>query len=223
MRSPSRLAPWHVASLLLATLFWVGHALPPSVWTLAAKTGAILALAAWCWPHTQGLSRLIPLALLAHATGDALLEWARVQRQDWLIPAVAAFLVGHLINLRLFCAWRQPRWLNPALAGFTLLLALLAGTLVLRGLWLSQPVLLRVIVPIYMSVLLAMALIAQRTGNVTIALGALSYLVSDALIGLTHFAGWFPGFESGWLTWPSYYIGQWALVTGLLHVLRKQD
>lgn len=223
MFPPSPPYPWRVASLLLATLFWVSHALPPSGWTLVAKTGAILTLAAWSWPHTRGLSRLIPLALLAHAAGDALLEWARIQQQDWLIPAVAAFLIGHLINLRLFYIWRQSHWMSKVLAVFTLLLALVVGALVLRGLWLNQPVLLRVVVPLYMSVLLAMALMAQRTGNLIIALGALSYLISDALIGLTHFAGWLPGFESGWLTWPSYYLGQWALVSGLMQLQRKAD
>ncbi len=214
--------PLLLLSAIAAAAYWLLHALPVNALGLPCKVGAIVALLFWARSRLGGGVPLVLAALAAHAAGDGLLEWGRLTGNDVFLPAVAAFLVGHLINLSLFIPLSAQRWAYPRLAIGLIVLSAVVGYLVLHGLWQGQaPALLQVAVPVYMTVLLVMALAAQRVAAPRIAAGAACYLVSDGLIGLDRFAGLFAhlGFGSGWLTWPSYYAGQWLLVTGLVTAL----
>jgi hypothetical protein len=213
-------------SLAFALAFWLQQSAQPSSWTLLLKTGAIVVLALWAWPQVQGMGRLLPLALLGHATGDCLLEAERVSGMALFLPAMGAFLAGHLLYLRLFGRLSARRWIHLRLLWLIPFLALPAGAVILHAVWFGgQPLALQLAVPVYMTVLLCMAMMSLRQHAVVVAFGALGYLVSDGLVGLDKFTPVFAqlGLPGGWLIWPVYYMAQLLLACGLAAALEHQS
>lgn len=209
-------------SLAAALAFWLQQSAPASILTVLLKTGAIVALALWSWPQVYGAGRLLSLALLAHATGDCLLEAERVSGRDLFLPAMGAFLAGHLLYLSLFGRLSARRWVYLRLLWLIPLLALPVGTVILHAVWFGgQPLALQLAVPVYMSVLLCMATMSLRQRSAVVAFGALGYLVSDGLVGLDKFTPVFTqlGIPGGWLIWPVYYLAQLLLAMGLAAAL----
>jgi uncharacterized membrane protein YhhN len=209
-------------SLAAALSFWLQQSAQPSTWTLLLKTGAIVALALWTWPQVYGAGRLLPLALLSHATGDGLLEAERVSGISLFLPAMGAFLVGHLLYLGLFGRLSARRWVHLRLLWLIPFLTLPVGAVILHAVWFGgQPLALQLAVPVYMTVLLCMATMSLRQHAVVVAFGAFGYLVSDGLVGLDKFTPVFAqlGLPGGWLIWPVYYLAQLLLACGLAAAL----
>ena len=153
---------------------------------------------------------LLAAALAAHAAGDLLLELAP------LLAGVAAFFVGHLLYAALFLRLREGWDRVRGGAKLRVGLLLLAVGAVAPTLLAGVPTSLRWAIAAYVAALTAMAALAQLTRRgLTVGLGALLFVVSDALLG----AGWFGGGAipgARLLVWPLYFGGQLLIALGCL-------
>ncbi len=164
----------------------------------AAQTGA------------RGRFDLILLgALVASLVGDVLL----MQSDAYFIPGLVAFLVAHGFYIALFLQ-DSPRF--PS--GRALLATLGVGAAMLVWLWggLTDPGL-KIAVPVYVGVIALMA--AQAIGRATVlrdarawgvAVGALVFMLSDALIAVNRFVLPLP-LAPLWIL-SSYYLAQCLIV-----------
>jgi uncharacterized membrane protein YhhN len=205
-------------------LLLVGVALAAALAYFAALTGARATLG-WALVKTIPMSALAALALRRRlsegagllaaalaldAAGDLLLELAP------LLAGVGAFLAGHLVYALLFFRLRE-RW-GEVGGGAKLRLGLLliGVALVAPGLVVGAPPALRAPIALYVGALAMMAALAQLTRRgLPVALGALLFVVSDALLG----ASWFGGAQiagGSALIWPSYVAGQLLIALGVL-------
>ena len=148
-------------------------------------------------------------ALVASLVGDVLL----MQSDAYFIPGLVAFLVAHGFYIALFLQ-DSPRF--PS--GRALLATLSVGAAMLVWLWdgLTDPGL-KVAVPVYVGVIALMA--AQAIGRATVlrdarawgvAVGALVFMLSDALIAVNRFVLPLP-LAPLWIL-SSYYLAQCLIV-----------
>ena len=148
-------------------------------------------------------------ALLASLVGDVLL----MQSDAYFIPGLVAFLVAHGFYIALFLQ-DSPRF--PS--GRALLGTLGVGAAMLVWLWggLTDPSL-KIAVPVYVGVIALMA--AQAIGRATVlrdarawgvAVGALVFMLSDALIAVNRFVLPLP-LAPLWIL-SSYYLAQCLIV-----------
>lgn len=208
-------APWKSRLFVLAALAAVGWwatllVSPVSRWVVGVKALAVLPLAALALARRVDAGPLLGIALLAHSCGDLLLEVAP------FLAAVAAFGIGHLLYAATFARSRRP-W--EAVAGGAKLalgaLALALGLLLPRILA-AAPAELRAPIGGYALLLGGMAALAQVAGRGQpwVAVGALAFVASDALLGLDRFGGGLPAVRA--VVWPLYWGGQAAIALGWL-------
>jgi uncharacterized membrane protein YhhN len=200
-------------SVLSALLFWVLR-LPALPFGVLLKWLALAGLIALVWQQRQSWQEtLFVAALCFHSAGDVLLE---LDRANFFLPAVGAFMIGHLLYLITF-------W--PDLAAFEAMPAakkILLGAIVLYGAAMAMlivphlPKNMLVAVTLYMGVILVMALVVTCANyrNPWLILGAILYVISDSLIALNMFVR--PLGPGAHLIWPLYYAGQLLLVTGFV-------
>lgn len=205
---------WTLAfSITAALLFWALQGQRPYAGSLALKLVPLLALIPALWAYRASLPvRLILAALCCHMVGDALMEWDRKR----LLLAIGPFMAGHVL---LALAWWYSEKFSARWAAFTRA-ALTLGTLAMLALLLPRlqgP--LQLAVPVYVVALLSMAWLAQSTGQAAIAMGALSYVVSDGIIAWSALVAPLPG--ELYLSWPTYYAAQLAMVSGALWQARR--
>lgn len=145
-----------------------------------------------------------------------------IDRAGLFLPALVTFLIGHIFYILTF----KPdvsfsRALSNAtkfLIGAILLFATILGIILLPKLesHLLVPVL------IYMAAITAMTICSVLANYRTawISLGALSYLLSDAMIAVNTFVQ--PFGASALLIWPTYYLGQLLIAVGFLREKHSQ-
>lgn len=204
-----------------STGWWIAFALAAVVHVSAQALGRadladltkptlmpLLAGVAWTRLASGTLRTRVLLALAASLAGDVALMG---DGEAWFLAGVGAFLVAQLTYLTAFRPWwarsvvrRRP---SVALPYVALLGALLAA--VLPGIGpLAVPV------TVYGCVIVAMALAATGVSTVT-ALGAASFVVSDALIALTGLTDLVALPRPGAWVMATYAAGQAAIVAGL--------
>lgn len=128
----------------------------------------------------------IVIGLVFGLVGDVLLFF------DRFIPGAAAFLVGHLAYVvALLLVPQEPRGL---LVGgvIVLLVAVLVGRQIVAGAWAKAP-LLGAIVAAYMLVIGVVVVLAVGSTSLVVAIAALLFLTSDALLAWARFVGPAPG------------------------------
>ncbi|MCD2511043.1 lysoplasmalogenase [Comamonas endophytica] len=222
----SRLPPALACMLQAGALATAGGAMGLQPWHLVFKPLAMVcAMAAVAWHmRRHGTWReggLLLAALAASLAGDVLL-----MLDGLFIAGLLAFLLAHLCYLALF--QQGQRWfaLRGALALFLLLAAAMYAFLWHGGL----PANLRLPVAAYV---LAIALMAAqawgrwhqarpagRRAALLVALGAASFLLSDALLATDRFVqplAWAP-----LAVLSSYYLAQASIVAGMLCAPRPQ-
>jgi uncharacterized membrane protein YhhN len=179
---------------------------------------ALLFLA--CARHEPMSERVkLMAALAASSVGDALL--ALPQLAYSFVGGLGAFLIAHLAYCALFARralapanrgiWRSiPGWRQGAVA------LLCAATVAMYVVLFPHLGMLAVPVAIYMLVLCAMASLAlvTRPAGLALALGALAFVASDAMIGIDRFLSPFPG--SSYAIWFSYAVAQTSIAAGIL-------
>ncbi len=189
--------------------YWVGLSQSRAPLRPWFKGLAVAPLAAY--GAVAGGPWLLVAALALSAVGDVLLALDEGERL--FVPGLLAFLLAHLAYLALFvpdlgmpdAAWRVVAL--GALLG-------LGGAVFMR----IRPALGPLALPVagYLAVLTAMvaAALAAGHGGLLVALGALLFAASDALLAVERFERPFPG--SAQAVWASYWLAQLMLLEGIL-------
>ena len=128
----------------------------------------------------------IVIGLAFGLVGDVLLFF------DRFIPGAAAFMVGHLAYVvALLLVPQEPRGL---LVGgvIVLLVAVFVGRQIVAGAWAKAPIL-GAIVAAYMLVIGVVVVLAVGSTSLMVAVAALLFLTSDALLAWARFVGPAPG------------------------------
>ncbi len=203
--------PWLVASLLagISYYFFRDNAIPGLV-LIAWKGAGVALLAAYAVASPKSTDRLAIAAVMAFgALGDILIEIR-------LEAGAAAFLLGHLVAIRLYWRLRRPVLTSSQKCLAILLLAAIpliawmlpaerSGALAVGG---------------YSAVLAGMVAAAwtSRFSRYKVGIGAMLFAVSDLLI----FARMGPLATSDLpdlAIWPLYYVGQVLICTGVVAAL----
>lgn len=205
--------PLGLASLLAVAYGFTLSRAPPGPAKLILKISGVLiltGLAAW-----MGAPWLLVAGLAASTLGDAFLA-GRTER--WLIPGMAAFFTAHVFYVILF-------WSSGQVSGDALNYAARA-VLVLAGagyiFWLSPSLgPMRWPVILYGGVILMMgaAAIALPPGYNLVLIGALMFILSDAILANELFRR--PGGEPARFLpsialWHLYFFGQAAIFLGFV-------
>lgn len=204
------LAPWLAALSLIAALLYPAIAGTGTLRALV-KASAVGALALWA-VELQLMTLAATLALAA--VGDFAL--ARPGTRAFLI-GMAAFALAHLGYGAIFLSLGAPVMPDPfplMAMGLIVVAALWLGPLFARGAGaLSVPVLIYVTIIALMG-LLVLALPPGRASAIA-ALGAVLFMISDAIIGQQRFtARRWRGQDLA--IWGLYYAGQLSLFAGIV-------
>lgn len=207
--------PWLVGSIVAAAAFYyLREAEMPEVAVLAIKGSAVAMLAAYAWlRHSSPDARLLVYVMGFSALGDMAIQL------DQQIGGVL-FFASHIVALMLYLRNRRDR-LTPsqkaAAAALLLLTPIIAYSLPADRSIAPQ-------VALYGLTVGAMAATAWASSfpRYRVGAGALLFVVSDVLI----FAEMGPLAGSNIpyvLIWPTYYLGQFLICTGIIQTLRKRE
>ena len=183
-------------------------------WVLPMALAGVIAVLDWWavatdrrdierWAKPAVMVFLIAAAVLIPAESDWIRWWIVIGLAfglvgdvllfaDRFIPGAAAFLVGHLAYVAaLVLVPQEPRGLLVG-AVIVLLVAGLVGRKIVAGAWAKAP-LLGVIVGAYMAVIGVVVVLAVGSTSMVVAIAALLFLTSDALLAWARFVGPAPG------------------------------
>ncbi len=206
-------------SIFVSFSFWICSAYPSFAGRFLLKASPILALALIVWNHRQTKQEtFLFVGIIFHSLGDVLLD---INRVDLFLPALVTFLCGHVFYILTFkpdvSFSRSLSNTNKLLIGAIILFAGGLGAILLPKLenHLVVPVF------IYMAAISTMTIcvVLANYRTALISLGAISYMLSDAMIAVNTFVQ--PFAASAFLIWPTYYLGQALIVMGFLTEKRK--
>ncbi|MFN3858736.1 MAG: lysoplasmalogenase family protein [Caulobacter sp.] len=198
---------------------------PPSRFRTVWKTSAVALLALLVLSVMAGqflagqpaqafVTLVLAAALGLCAAGDAFLA---DDPERGLPPGLVSFLLGHLVYIGLF-VWLTPRPEAGPAALAAILAVLVVGGAMLAWLWRSLGAM-RWPVTGYLAVISAMTIAAIINGAPVLILGAILFMVSDAILAgqLFRSARLF-GSErlTHWAIWFLYYGAQVALTLGFI-------
>ena len=202
--------PWLLASLAAGIGFWLlKDSAVPGLYLTALKGSGVALLAGYALARHRGHdANTIAAVMGLGALGDVLIEFK-------LELGAVAFLIGHLVAIRLY---RQHRRAAPAASQRAAALALLVLT-PLTAFLLGGP-----LVALYALGLGGMAATAWLSSfsRYRVGLGAVMFVISDLLI----FARMGPLAGSalpGLLIWPLYYFGQLLICIGVVGELHRRQ
>ena len=181
-----------------------------ALWMAALKIVPILALMWLAATHLNGTGRALAItALFFSATGDVLLA---IPFNNHFVFGLGAFLLAQLTYAGNFLRAAEFGSRRFALRGIAIVLAaLLLARQVLPGAGaLALPVVFYIVAIVFM----ALSAAAHRSGSSLLFAGAVTFMVSDALIAISRFVGPVP--MSGTWIMLTYYGAQALLVTGLI-------
>jgi uncharacterized membrane protein YhhN len=186
------------------------------------KVGSIAALIVFA-ARAKSLEPLLISALSVSAIGDFLLapkQLGPLGESQLFLFGLLAFLIGHLCYISLFLKNLAPGKV-PQFRRFSIVLVVAVLWFLLSRLWPSLGGM-RFPVVIYAVALSCMAITAQFSRfPAAVSLGALSFLASDAMLAISHFAHPFPA-SSRPLIWATYYAAQFSICFGVVTAIRPQ-
>lgn len=207
--------PWLVASLVAGiTYFFARNSEVPGIYLMAWKGAGVAMLTAYALArHKSADSRQIAAVMAFGALGDVLIELVL----EW---GAIAFLIGHLIAIRLY--WRHRR--EPL--AFSQKLAAVGMAVLIPTISFLLP-LDRAAAPGVALYALGLGMMAASAwtssfSRYRVGIGAVMFAVSDLLI----FARMGPLAQSqlpGLLIWPLYYFGQFLICTGVVGELQRRN
>ncbi len=194
--------------------FLLARPLTAGDWPVIFEVASILLLAVLGF-RTDGL---LGGALALSAVGDFLLGVRRLGSLDGeslFLLGLGSFLLAHLVYIALFRRYRAKVWRKPGAARMFGVLAILVALGVMLGiLW---PSLGSMVIPVvvYSLVLCGMSISAMLADLRTpwAGVGALLFIVSDAMLAISKFRGPFPGNLQ--LIWITYYSAQFLILSGV--------
>ena len=152
------------------------------------------------------------VALLLSLAGDVFLMLSR----DLFLFGLASFFLAHVAYIALFLPYAtfSARWVLPALV--VAAIAVRYGTQIVGAIERRGRTSLKVPVIAYMTVITAMVGTVLATDSLWAYLGAVLFLASDTMIGLSRFVGAFRRDRLAIMV--TYHLGQLGLVSGALHL-----
>lgn len=203
--------PYLLASMAAAVAFYLLRDGELGGLYLAAVKGAavgLLAIYAWHRSHSNDVHMIAGVMALG-AMGDVAMEF-------WFEVGGALFFVGHLLAMSLYLQPHNRRSKHTA-SQKAAALALLLLTPLASFLLSKDPV-----VGLYGLALGGMASSAwmSRFSRYHVGVGALLFVASDLLI-FARVGGAVLGNLPHWLIWPTYYVGQFLICTGVVQTLRR--
>ncbi len=178
------------------------------LWLMAIKASAVGFLALYAAYRTRGIrAGMFVFALVLSALGDALIQFS-------LVAGGAAFLASHLVAILFYRRYLRP---EPSVARkwgtLALLIAVPLGSFVLSGDWK---------IALYGTALGGMAMAAWLSlfPQWRVGLGALLFIFSDWLI-FSRFGPFDLAPLPDLLVWPTYYLGQFLIATGVVQAMRR--
>jgi uncharacterized membrane protein YhhN len=193
--------------LLLGARPWPGD--------VALKTSMCVLLAVLAW---RARARLLTLALLASAAGDAFLG---IDGERLFVPGLASFLLTHLLYATVFV--RSSRTGGAALTGWRRIVLVVVPVFAVCFVALLYPELGGFAAPVflYMLAIVAMTGLSLRLKTWMVPVGAMLFVVSDSLLALDKFL-----WSAPWVSpaiWVTYALAQLLIVFGLLQLARFES
>ncbi len=181
---------------------------------------AVLPLALLAVHRLDGRDRvLLGGALALSSLGDVFLA---LRGGEHFIFGLLSFLVAHLLYIALF-ARHWPKPLLTARRQKLLIAVVLLFSMVMM--WWLLPLAGGLMIPVmvYYCVLTAMVVSATLAGfgGGPVAVGAVLFMISDSLIGISRFRWATGGLTAGFLIWSTYYLAQYFIATGVIGERRE--
>ncbi len=206
-------------SLLAAVLYlFLAHS-PVSWRRTAVKTLSIVLLGLLAW--TEAAPLLLPLALMASASGDAALA---AEEERWFLPGLIAFLIAHLLYIALFFGGSDGLAVfvaDPLRWVWAVLILIAAGGLLSRLLP-AVPAAMRLPVSVYALAIAVMGLAALLVPGYAVAIGATLFIASDAILAVRKYLmaeGGPYDAPAGYAVWVLYYAAQLIIALAVLGIL----
>lgn len=202
-----------IAAVVSAAAYLLLPLAEGSVIFIATKASGclLLALAAFLAVQDPKTRNLIVLALLLSSLGDIFLA---IRSADYFIQGLGSFLVAHLLYIVIFVHARSQVSLSRP---NTFLIALITVFAILM-MWKLWPLLGQLKAPVYIYIsaisFMAIAAVFSRFKSTLVISGALSFLVSDAIIAIDKFI--IPFSLSSTLIWVTYFSAQLLLTLAIL-------
>ena len=152
------------------------------------------------------------IALILSLLGDVFLMLPR----DLFLPGLASFFLAHVAYIASFLPYASfsARWIVPALV--VAAIAVRYGTQIVTAIERRGKTSLKMPVIAYMVVITAMVGTVLATDSTWAYLGAVLFLASDTMIGLSRFVRAFTRDRLAIMV--TYHLGQLGLVAGALHL-----
>ncbi len=207
------------ASAGFALAFFLSIPLDPYPGLVGVKGAGVFLLAVIAWRMSLGRNGLLlALGLLASSAGDVFLG---IDRVGLFVQGLGSFLVAHLLYIAVFVRV-MPRplirskgantiaaiivlygvalggWLFPALGGHTLPVLVYAAAITIMG----------------------VTSVFANFPRPWVVVGAALFILSDSAIAIDKFL--MPIEGVGYFIWPTYYLGQLLIATGVIAALRRQ-
>ncbi len=206
--------PWLLASIAAALSFYLlMDGLIPGVALIVLKGAAVALLAAYAWlRHDSRDAHLLALVMGLSALGDMAMELDTT-------AGGAVFFASHLAAISLYLRNRRMTITGSQKAAAVALLLLTPAIS-----WLLVANMEGAFgVALYALALGGMAGLAwtSRFPRYQVGLGAVLFVISDLLI-FARMDIWADSPIPHWLVWPTYYIGQFMIATGVIQTLRGE-
>lgn len=203
-------------SYLFTPSFFSGAMRPLWPVNAAIKTLAVAMLAVLAFRQLVGREKiLLTIALAFSSLGDLFLA---LRNGNYFVFGLSSFLIAHLFFIALWRRyWSQP--LSPTTKQKIIVTLLAVFLLTMLGWMLPIPGL-SIPVAVYMCVLTAMVICAALADFRTdwIVIGAILFLLSDTIIGLSTFKNAVGGKLAGFLIWSTYYAAQYFMTIAFLQI-----
>jgi len=208
------------ASAGFALAYFLSIPLEPYAGIVWVKGAAVFLLGIIAWRQaSESNGRLLALGLLVSSLGDVFLG---IDRVGLFVQGLASFLIAHLLYVAVFV-----RLTKRPLALSTLQKAL-AVAFIIYGVGLALRLLPglgahTVPVLVYAAAITVMGVTSVIAGFKApwVTLGAVSFILSDSAIAIDKFM--LPIDGVGYFIWPTYYIGQLLIMTGVIVALRRKQ
>jgi len=207
------------ASAGFALAYFLSLPLEPYAGIVVVKGAAVFLLALIAWRQLKSTNgRLLALGLLISSVGDVFL---RIDGVGLFVQGLASFLIAHLCYVAIFVRLTGRPLSLSGLKKISIVLLLIYGV-ALAG-WLvphlgayTAPVM------VYAVAITAMGVTSVMAGfsRPWVALGAVLFILSDSAIAIDKFLFSVEGI--GYFIWPSYYIGQLLIMTGIISAARQR-
>lgn len=206
--------PWLLASIAAAIgFFLLADSAIGGLWLIGLKGAAVGMLALYAgYRHSSSDARLLTLVMALSAVGDMAMELD--ERLGGL-----AFFFSHIAAMALYLRHRRANMTGSQklFAAALLLLTPVISWLLVAGMEGAMQV------ALYALALGGMAGLAWTSSfpRYRVGIGAVLFVISDLLI-FARLGARLPQEVTSWLIWPTYYLGQFLIATGVIQTLRHE-